>query len=302
VKDSRASKGIVVVRFSTIVMIGFAVLFGLLAVFIAQSWLNSQAEMRMRSLEANRKPIETQTIVVASRPLRFGAELGSSSLRELAWPENAIPAGAFAKISDLLASGRRVVLTGIEANEPVLSSKITGPGQRATLSAVIADGLRAVTIRVNDVDGVAGFVLPGDRVDVSLTRQADKINTNDVVIQNVKVLAIDQVADERTDKPSIARAVTLEVNSTDAQKIALAATVGTLSLMLRRAGEAKSNDTRRVTLGDLTDGGAPAVEEGEAPRFSTIRVRRAGKRDDVSVPIEDTNSTVGAATRGRAVR
>ena len=62
-------------RTSTIVMIGFAVLFGLLAVFIAQSWLNSQAEMRMRSLEANRKPIATQTIVVASKPLRFGAEL-----------------------------------------------------------------------------------------------------------------------------------------------------------------------------------------------------------------------------------
>jgi pilus assembly protein CpaB len=283
-------------------MIGFAVLFGLLAVFIAQSWLNSQAEMRMRSLEANRKPIETQTIVVASRPLRFGAELGSSSLRELAWPESAVPAGAFAKISDLLASGRRVVLTAIEANEPVLSSKITGPGQRATLSAVIADGMRAVTIRVNDVDGVAGFVLPGDRVDVALTRQADKNNTNDVVIQNVKVLAIDQLADERSDKPSIARAVTLEVNSNDAQKIALSATVGTLSLMLRRAGEAKAADTRRVTLGDLSNGGPAVVEEGEAPRFATIGVRRASKRDDVSVPIEDAGSTIGAATRGRAAR
>jgi pilus assembly protein CpaB len=291
------------VRVSTIVMIGFAVLFGLLAVFIAQSWLNSQAEMRMRSLEANRKPIETQTIVVASRPLRFGAELGSSSLRELAWPQDAVPQGAFAKISDLLASGRRVVLTGIEANEPVLSSKITGPGQRATLSAVIGDGMRAVTIRVNDVDGVAGFVLPGDRVDVALTRQADKVNTNDVVLQNVKVLAIDQVADERTDKPSIARAVTLEVNATDAQKVALAATVGSLSLMLRRAGEAKAADTRRVTLGDLANGGGtPAVEEGETPKYVTVRVQRASKRDDVSVPIEDANSTVGAATRGRAAR
>ncbi len=289
-------------RVSTIVMIGFAVLFGLLAVFIAQSWLNSQAEMRMRNLEANRKPIETQTIVVANRPLRFGAELGASSLREIAWPENAVPAGAFTKISDLLSAGRRVVLTAIEANEPVLSSKVTGPGQRATLSAVIADGMRAVTIRVNDVDGVAGFVLPGDRVDVALTRQADKNNTNDVVLQNVKVLAIDQLADERADKPSIARAVTLEVNSTDAQKIGLAATVGTLSLMLRRAGEAKAAETRRVTLGDLANGGAPAAEEGEAPRFATIGVRRAGKRDDVSVPIEDANSTVGAAARGRAAR
>jgi pilus assembly protein CpaB len=297
------SQGTSVVRISTIVMIGFAVLFGLLAVFIAQSWLNSQADMRVRNLEANRKPVEMNTIVVASKPLRFGAELNTSSLREIAWPETAIPAGAFAKISDLMSAGRRVVLTAIESNEPVLSSKVTGPGQRATLSAVIADGMRAVTIRVNDVDGVAGFILPGDRVDVSLTRQADKINTNDVVLQSVKVLAIDQIADERTDKPAIARAVTLEVNATDAQKISLAASVGSMSLMLRRAGEAKAADTRRVTLGDLSNGGAPAVtDQGEAPRFVTIGVRRAGKRDDVSVPIEDASSTVGTAARGRAVR
>src|SRR5262249_44041797 len=157
-------------------MIGFAVVFGLLAVFLAQSWLNSQAEMRMRNLEAQnqRKPLVTQTIVVAAKPLRFGAELSSMSLREIAWPEDAVPAGAFTKIDDLLSSnGRRVVLTAIEANEPILSSKITGPGQRATLSAMLQDGMKAVTIRVNDVEGVAGFVLPGDRVDVALTRQKD---------------------------------------------------------------------------------------------------------------------------------
>lgn len=290
-------------RLSTLVMIGFAVLFGLAAVFIAQSWLNSQTEMRMRDLEANRKPVVTQTIVVASKALRFGAEVGPSSLRELAWPEGAVPAGAFAKISDLTSSGRRVVLTAIEANEPILASKITGPGQRATLSAVIADGMRAVTIRVNDVDGVAGFVLPGDRVDIALTRQADKVNTNDVVLQNVKVLAIDQIADERTDKPSIARAVTLEVNATDAQKVALAATVGNLSLMLRRAGEAKAADTRRVTLGDLGNGmPSAAVDQQEVPRFRSVGVRRGGKRDDVSVPIEDAHATVGAAARERAAR
>src|SRR5262245_45307333 len=301
-KDSRASRGLEVVRISTIVMIGFAVLFGLLAVFVTQSWLNSQAEMmRARNQQTNQKPVETQTIVVASRPLRFGAELNGSSLREIAWPGDAVPAGAFATISDLTAGGRRVVLTAIEANEPILASKITGPGQRATLSAVIADGMRAVTIRVNDVDGVAGFVLPGDRVDVALTRQADRNNTSDVVLQNIKVLAIDQIADERTDKPAIARAVTLEVNAIDAQKVALAATVGNLSLMLRRAGEARAADTRRVTLGDLTNGGVQQAEEGEKPRFATIGVRRAGKRDDVSVPIEDAGSTVGAA-RGRVAR
>ena len=119
-------------RTSTIVMIGVAVLFGLFAVFLAQSWLNGQAEMRMRNFEAQKKPVVTQTIVVASKPLRFGSELSSSTLRELPWPQDAVPAGAFRTIADIVESGgRRVVLTGIEANEPVLASKITGPGQRA---------------------------------------------------------------------------------------------------------------------------------------------------------------------------
>lgn len=277
-------------RSSTIVMIGFAVLFGVLAVFVAQQWLNSQAEMRMRNLEANKKPMTTQTIVVASKPLRFGNELGSMSLREIPWPSDAVPAGAFTKISDLTSNGKRVVLTAIEANEPILASKITGSGQRATLSATITDGLKAVTIRVNDVEGVAGFVLPGDRVDVMLTRQQDKtVAATDVVLQNVKVLAVDQVADERADKPSVAKAVTLEVEVTAAQKLALAATVGTLALALRKAGEAAPQNTRRITLSDL-----PKTKMSD-DRFVAVSVVRGSQRFEFSVPTEGGNGAVAAA-------
>lgn len=285
-------------RTSTIVMIGFAVLFGLLAVFVAQSWLNSQAEMRLRSLEAQKKPMATSTIVVASKPLRFGVELGSSVLKEVPWPEGAAPAGAFARIADLLnGEGRRVVLTAIEANEPILSAKITGPGQRATLSAALHEGMRAVTIRVNDVEGVAGFVLPGDRVDVALTRQTDKnAATTDVVLQNTRVLAIDQTADDRTDKPSIVKAVTLEVDTTSAQKLALAASVGTLSLMLRKAGEAASEPARRISLSDLLHVEEPVAAPEAKSKFTTIKVHRPAKMDDYSVPAEDG---VALATTGR---
>jgi pilus assembly protein CpaB len=284
------------VRSSTIVMIGFAVLFGLIAVFLAQAWLNSQAEMRAKSLESQKKPIATQTIVVASKPLRFGAELGAMSLREIQWPEESVPAGAFNKISDLTSSGRRVVLTPIEANEPVLASKITGAGQRATLSALLQDGMKAVTIRVNDVEGVAGFVLPGDRVDVVLTRQQDKnLAATDVVLQNVRVLAVDQVADERTDKPSLAKAITLEVEVTAAQKLALAATVGTLSLALRKAGEAAATNTRRITLGDL-----PKPEMATDDRFSTISVVRGGQKSEYTVPTEDENYHALASAKAKS--
>jgi pilus assembly protein CpaB len=290
-REGTRAAGDSVLRLSTVVMIGFAVLFGLLAVFIAQSWLNSQAEMRMKSLEAQKKTIATQTIVVASKSLRFGSELGSMSMREIAWPEGAVPNGAFKKISDVTGKGRRVVLTAIEENEPILSSKITGAGQRATLSAMIADGMRAVTIRVNDVEGVAGFVLPGDHVDVALTRQADKAAaTTDVVLQNIKVLAIDQIADERADKPSVARSVTLEVDLAAGQKLALASSIGTLSLVLRKAGEVAFDASRRITLGDLL-GVEPAKLEDM--KYATIRVHRPSKKDDYSVPAERDGSTVG---------
>jgi len=201
------------VRKSTIVMIAFAVVFGLLAVFVAQNWLDSAAENRMRSLNAQKKPVVTRTIVVAAKPLRFGNELTPAHLREVPWPESDLPNGSFAKISDVLKDGKRTVLAAIEPNEPLLAVKITGAGQRATLSSLVAPGNKAVTIRVNDVDGVGGFVLPGDRVDVVMTRQVDKNQaSNELVLQNARVLAVDQVADERADKPAVVKAVTLEVD------------------------------------------------------------------------------------------
>src|ERR1700733_8995039 len=106
-------------------MIAFAVVFGLLAVFIAQVWLNNQANMQAQNFEANKKQVAMQTLVVARQPLRFGTELNESALEEVPWPVASMPAGAFTKISDVMRGGRRVVLTAIEPNEPVLALKIT---------------------------------------------------------------------------------------------------------------------------------------------------------------------------------
>jgi pilus assembly protein CpaB len=152
------------------------------------------------------------------------------------------------------------------------------------LSALVRDGMKAVTIRVNDVEGVGGFVLPGDRVDVVLTRQVDKTSaSNDLVLQNARVLAVDQVADERADKPTVAKAVTLEVDMVGAQKLSLASSVGSLSLMLRKAGEALAGKPRRITLEDLNSTDSPPVEESA---MRTVVVRRNGVKQEVSVPID----------------
>jgi len=286
------------VRSSTFVMIGFAVLFGLIAVFLAQMWLNNAADERLKSIEAQRKaPPPTRTIVVAARPLRFGEELNASALREISWPENALPAGAFAKSADLTAA-KRVVLLPIDANEAILASKITGPGQRATLSAMIGDGMKAVTIRVNDVEDVGGFIMPGDHVDVLLTRQGEKNNAvNDVVLQNVRVLGIDQLADQRAEKPAVVKAVTIEVDPTEGQKIALAATVGTLSLLLRKAGDVAATNVRRVTTRDLMT--AATLDS----HFVTVDVMRPsrGERIDYTVPVEEGSGPSAAlVNRGSA--
>jgi len=284
------------VRASTIVMIGFAVVFGLLAVFIANMWLNKQAKQQVQAAPA--QSIHAQTVVVATQPLRFGTEITEAMVKEVPWPSNSMPAGAFGKISDVMAGGRRVVLAAIEPNEPVLALKITGPGQRATLSALVQPGMKAVTIRVNDVEGVGGFVLPGDRVDVVLTRQVDKNQaTTEVVLQNTRVLAIDQTADERANKAAVAKSVTLEVNTLEAQKVWLASTVGSLSLLLRKAGETAETKTRKITLKDLESG-----EVSDKGSTTTVVVTRATVKQEYTVPVEGRDGTLASAERRQIAR
>ena len=161
-----------------------------------------------------------------------------------------------------------------------------------TLSALVAPGMKAVTIRVNDVDGVGGFVLPGDRVDIALTRQYKEDDgksggASQVVLQDVRVLAIDQVADERVANPAVAKSVTLEVDTVGAQKLGLAGSIGTLSLHLRKAGETTAEKSMRVTLKDLFSELVTDMGRGSS---TTITVRRGAKDGYVaqgySVPIE----------------
>ena len=282
-------------RVSTLVMIGFAVVFGLLAVFIAQSWLSNQAALQARNQRGPERATPTQTIVVAKQPLRYGAELSASMLKEVEWSGDALPPVAFHKIGDLLKGGRRIVLAAIETNEPVLALKVTGPGQRATLSALVGDGMKAVTIRVNDVEGVGGFVLPGDHVDVVLTRnKSGTAPTSEIVLQNTRVLAVDQSADQRATKAAVSKSVTLEVSTVDAQKVWLAASVGNLSLLLRKAGETAEVKTRQISLKDLAGQLIGTADSGET---ATVVVTRGSARQDYKVPVESRLATVGVGSK-----
>ena len=235
-------------RNNNLIVLVVALVLGGIAAVLARNWLAHHARLAQG---------EVGTIVVAAAPVAFGTELTKENTKEIPWSTAVLPEGAFATKTDLLEQGRRTALALIARNEPILHSKVTAPNQPATLSSILTPGKRAVTVRVDDVRGVAGFIQPGDLVDVVLIRTETESRNNqsfsDIILQAAKVLAIDQVTGERTDKPTVAKAVTLEVGPEDAQKILLAGNIGRLSLILRQPVEGRPDHVQRVTARDLGD-------------------------------------------------
>jgi pilus assembly protein CpaB len=265
-----------------------ALLMGGIAAFLARDWLASHAGSSVAEAPSG-------TVVVATTSLGFGAPLTPDNVTEAAWPANMIPEGAFASVQDLLKDGRRVVLSPLTRNEPVLRAKVTEPGQRGSLSTLIEEGKRAVTVSVDDVRGVAGFIFPGDFVDVVLTRTAsgDAPNFSEVILQHVKVLAIDQLAGNQQEKPTVAKAVTVEVTSEQSLKILLATNIGRLSLVLRQTAEGQSGPARRVTEHDLflSEPPQPAATPAAAavvvaPPTRTVTIVRGTKPDEYAVLVD----------------
>lgn len=244
-------------------MLGLAAVLGIVSVFL------------LRGLIARHAPVAevNGSVVVARVPLNVGESLNSLNLMSVPWPSSIVPVGAFGSVHQLLPAGvSRVALQPIERGEPILPDKISGPGGRASLSAVINAGMRAITIRVNEVLGVAGFVLPGDRVDVLLTRNGNTDPTTGILLQSVLVLGVDQDASEKTDKPLVARAVTLEVTPRQAEKLTLASQVGTLSLALRNRANLKPAAAGPIGVSDLMIRTAAHTAKTSAPD-SLVSVR-----------------------------
>lgn len=286
------------IRRQSLIALGIALVLGLLAVYLANAFL-TQTEQRAQVSQAG-----TAKIAVAAVPLDYGVDVTPEKIRFVDFPLASIPPGSFRNLNELLPAGkRRVALRPMQVNEPILASKITGEGQTASIASLLPDGKRAAAVRINDVSGVAGFIQPNDAVDVLVTRQAGTANNDtqltDVLLQNVRVIAIDQDAKGADGKPVIAKTATLEVDPLDAQKLALAQQVGTLSLVLRKPGdEQNALRVETISLGDLryslyggarNPAAAPAFYRPAAPR--TV-VRRVAPRAPVAraAPARRTNS------------
>jgi pilus assembly protein CpaB len=192
--------------------------------------------------------LPTRSVVVAAADLDVGAELTKDNVRIIEWPANAVPAGAFEKPDEVI--GRGLILPVIQ-NEPFLPMKLASKDAGSGLPPAIPPGLRAVSVRVNEVIGVAGYVLPGTRVDVVATvspNQSAADMTSKVILTNVQVLAAGTKIERDTDKnkPMAVSVVTLLVDPDEAERLTLASTEGKIQLALRNPLDKASPATRGI--------------------------------------------------------
>lgn len=230
-------------------LIVFALLVGLAAAAYASGWVSRQAGMA------------SNKVVVAAVDIELGSKINPQMLTTLDWPSGSVPPGAFKEIKDLQD---RVLKVSVLHGEPLLEGKLAPVGSQGGLSSVIADGKRAMTVRVNDVVGVAGFALPGNYVDVMVNAQQEKDRGEEgkqiskTVLEHVLVLAVAQEAGRDDTKPKVVSAVTLELSPDDSEKLDLARSVGTLSLVLRNQVDQKKVVTAGVTKNELFGEKKPA--------------------------------------------
>jgi pilus assembly protein CpaB len=217
-------------------MMAIAILFGLAAVGLASRWL-----LRQPATGGDK-------IVVAAADVNLGQRLTPDMLKLAEWPVDSLPKGAY---GDPLKLNGRVLKTSILRGEPVSDAKLAPAGTVGGLSALITEGKRAITVRVNDVIGVAGFALPGNYVDIIVSTQKEAApndksgreqSISKIVLERILVLAVAQEVGRDETKPRVVNAVTLEVTPEQAENLDLARSVGTLSLALRN--QVDPQDTR----------------------------------------------------------
>lgn len=263
-----------------VIVMTLAILFGLAAVLMASRWLLTQPAKRADS------------IVVAAADINIGQRLSPGMLKLVEWPSHSVPKGAF---DDPRKLGGRVLKSSILAGEPLSEAKLAPAGTVGGLSALITAGKRAITVRVNDVIGVAGFALPGNYVDIIVSTETEaqdgrqrEQSISKIVLERILVLAVAQEVNRDETKPKVVNAVTLEVTPEQAEKLDLARSVGTLSLALRNQVDPSPAATLGATKENLLPAPASPVRTVAMP----VRASRPQARAPRPAPTEPRRDCV----------
>lgn len=242
-------------------MLGLAMIAGLAAVVFASRWLIHTSTSALTP------------VAVARDDINLGQPLNVNLIRIVKWPTGSVPPGSF---TDPKTLDGRVLRTSLARGEPVLEAKLAPIGTKGGLSAVIDKGDRAITVRVNDVVGVAGFALPGNYVDVIVNTQepgkGDQQSISKIVLEKILVLAVAQQVSRDDTQPKVVNAVTLQVSPDQAEKLDLARSVGTLSLVLRNQVDKDQLATKGATK--LTLLGLPVAASAPAPAAAPVKTTR----------------------------
>ncbi|WP_050931380.1 Flp pilus assembly protein CpaB [Aestuariivita boseongensis] len=254
-------------------MTGLAVAGG--SVFFAKDYIQpAPAEASVQS--------ETVSVIVAARDISFGEEIKPGTLTSIEWPRNSLPVGVFTEFDELVAASNtpaRRARRPISQGELILQNRVSDFGEKVTIVQTIGADHRAMAIEVDAETAVGGFVTPGDRVDIVLTAGTNDSLRAVTILQNIRVIGVDQESDEQTDQPVVARTVTVAVTPDEGQRLALAQRAGQLSLTLRSVEDTEDRTLTMTRLHDLLrepePKPAPDAEAKDEPApKSVIRIRR----------------------------
>ncbi len=272
------------------VVFGFVLILGMglagFAVYMAKDYISEYQAALAQERAARSQIVETVPVYVSKRPLRYGERLRAEDVRKVRWPVDAIPEGVFKSMKELFPDGKKVqrtVIRAMEKDEAILAIKVTGPGQDAGVSSRLAKGMRAFAIKVDVSSGVSGFLRPGDRVDVYWTgtgfsREGRPGGEVTKLIQTgIKLLAIDQTADEDRNTATIARTVTVEATPVQVASLAQAQATGRLSLALLGAEDTGSTDAVQFDGRDLLGIEEQQVVQVQPDKVCTIKTRRGAE-------------------------
>lgn len=283
-------------RIAPLISLALSILVGIAAVFFGRGWLNTEAG-------ASNPPsvivqdVETQKLLVADKLIERGDLLSSEAFREVDWPLAHMPEGAISEVSAILnADGSFPYALGLMVpGEPLLGAKLSHTAVRDTLAALIEPGFRAVSVEVSDASGVAGFVLPDHRVDVNVftekrNNDGEPIPHVETLLEDIRVLAVDQFFQENLEGAALARTVTLQVTPEQSKVLGLANEKFGIGLVLRPQGEAP------LQIGLPKPAPKPVIARAPVkivPKFANIRVIQGDEEQTVSAPVARSADTNG---------